>query len=169
MTITKNRLREDAVNFVFGAHLGFPAEWQRRHAGIFVNLEQLGESGAAVSSEYMQLLRHSAVVDYVTSNVATYSGDPTEVPIEPFLNAPYLDDGTALPIEQRPIDLLFFGSTRSLRVSTDLQSLYGDAFYSNQVAGSYRSARAFLSHLFAYWKPTSMVDFGAGGGGVVAH
>src|ERR1051325_9144980 len=28
VTMAKNRLREDAVNFVFGAHLGFPADWQ---------------------------------------------------------------------------------------------------------------------------------------------
>jgi SAM-dependent methyltransferase len=49
-------------------------------------------------------------------------------------------------------------------MSTDLHSLYGDAFYANQVAGSYRSARALLGHLFAHWKPASIVDFGAGVG-----
>src|ERR1700756_5887573 len=38
VTMAKNRLREDAVNFVFGAHLGFPADWQERHARIFLHL-----------------------------------------------------------------------------------------------------------------------------------
>src|ERR1700710_880842 len=64
VTMAKNRLREDAVNFVFGAHLGFPTEWQRRHACVFVNLEQLGHGGAAVSADYLALLAGSAVVDY---------------------------------------------------------------------------------------------------------
>lgn len=64
VTISKNRLREDAVNFVFGAHLGFPVDWSRRHACIFVNLEQLGCGGASVSPDYLALLRRAAVVDY---------------------------------------------------------------------------------------------------------
>lgn len=53
-------------------------------------------------------------------------------------------------------------------MNSDPQSLYGDAFYANQVAGSYRSARAFLGHLFQYWKPSSIVDFGAGVGAWLA-
>ncbi|MFO0458821.1 MAG: methyltransferase domain-containing protein [Burkholderiales bacterium] len=115
VTISKNRLREDAVNFVFGAHLDFPAELRRRHACVFVNLEQLGDGGAAVSPNYLALLRGGAVVDYDASNVAAYASEPADVPIVPFLHAPYLDDGQALPIEERPIDLLFFGSMNPRR------------------------------------------------------
>lgn len=115
VTISKNRLREDAVNFVFGAHLGFPTEWLRRHACIFVNLEQLGHGGAAVSREYLNLLRRGAVVDYDAGNVAVYADDPTEVQLVPFLHAPYLDTGEGLALEDRPIDLLFFGSMNPRR------------------------------------------------------
>jgi len=115
VTIAKNRLREDAVNFVFGAHLGFPADWQRRHACIFVNLEQLGQGGASVGPEYLDLLRRSAVVDYDAANVGAYATDSADVPLVPFLHAPYLDDGLAPPLEQRPIDLLFFGSMNPRR------------------------------------------------------
>lgn len=115
VTIAKNRLREDAVNFVFGAHLGFPNDWQRRHACIFVNLEQLGQGGASVGAEYLELLRRSAVVDYDLANAAAYAIDVADVPLVPFLHAPYLDDGLALPLEQRPIDLLFFGSMNPRR------------------------------------------------------
>jgi hypothetical protein len=115
VTISKNRLREDAINFVFGAHLGFPTEWQRRHACIFVNLEQLGDGGAQVSPDYLRLLRYSAVVDYDAANVDAYAQDPTAVPLVSFLHAPYLDDGAAPPIEERPIDLLFFGSINPRR------------------------------------------------------
>jgi hypothetical protein len=115
VTLAKNRLREDAVNFVFGAHLGFPADLQRRHACLIVNLEQLGHGGASLAPEYQQLLRRSAVVDYDAANVAAYAADPDDVPIVPFLHAPYLEDGQAVPLEQRPIDLLFFGSVNPRR------------------------------------------------------
>ena len=73
VTLAKNRLREDSLNIVFGAHLGFPEDWCRRHACIFINLEQLGDGGAAVSEAYMKLLRSSAVADYDASNVAAVS------------------------------------------------------------------------------------------------
>ena len=119
VTLGKNRLREDAVNFVFGAHLGFPADWQRRHACVFVNLEQLGRGGAEVSSDYLQLLRGSAVIDYDRANVAAYAQDPDDVPVVPFGYASYLDQATGVPtalaLEERPIDLLFFGSVNSRR------------------------------------------------------
>ena len=115
VTIAKNRLREDAVNFVFGAHLGFAPEAQRRHACLFVNLEQLGQGGAHLPPEYLNLLRRGAVVDYDADNLAAYASDPADVPIVPFLHAPYLDDGQAAPLEDRPIDLLFFGSMNPRR------------------------------------------------------
>jgi hypothetical protein len=114
VTMAKNRLREDAVNFVFGAHLGFPADWQDRHGCIFVNLEQLGQGGASVSPDYLALLRRSAVVDYDAANVGAYAQDAADVPIVSFGYAAYLDK-PALALEERPIDLLFFGSTNARR------------------------------------------------------
>ncbi len=59
VTIGKNRLREDSVNIVFGAHLGFEAKLKQRHICVFFNLEQLGEGGAQVSSAYLELLKSS--------------------------------------------------------------------------------------------------------------
>ncbi len=116
VTIAKNRLREDAVNIVFGAHLGFPVEWKQRHACLFFNLEQLGAGGAQVGEDYLKLLRSSAVVDYDAANLAAYATDASEVPIVPFLHAPYLAPRQdTLPLEQRPIDLLFFGSMNPRR------------------------------------------------------
>ena len=50
VTLAKNRLRHDAVNFIFGAHLGFDADLRARYTCVFVNLEQLGLGGAAVSA-----------------------------------------------------------------------------------------------------------------------
>jgi SAM-dependent methyltransferase len=115
VTLGKNRLREDAINFVFGAHLGFPPEWRKRHICVFVNLEQLGEGGACVDPAYVDLLRTSAVVDYDVDNAASYAHDVEDVPLVPFLYAPYLADPRPIPLAERPIDLLFFGSTNSRR------------------------------------------------------
>lgn len=115
VTIGKNRLRHDAVNFVFGAHLGFEADQRQRYSCIFVNLEQLGQGGAPVSADYLQLLKTSAVVDYHQDNIAAYSTHPQDVPIVPFLHAPYLAQAQNLPLEERPIDLLFIGSMNERR------------------------------------------------------
>lgn len=115
VSIAKNRLREHAVNFIFGAHLGLPADWAQRYCCVVVNLEQLGPGGARVTADYMQLLRHSAVVDYEPENIPHYAADPADVPVVPFLYAPYLDDGQAMPLAERPIDLLFFGSMNPRR------------------------------------------------------
>lgn len=115
VSLGKNRLREDAVNIVFGAHLGFADAWKQRHACVFVNLEQLGEGGAQLSPEYLRLLRQSAVVDYDPANIAAYGAAPADVPLLPFWHAPYLADTPPLPHAERPIDLLFFGSMNQRR------------------------------------------------------
>ena len=117
VTMAKNRLREDAVNLIFGAHLGFDPALRDRHPCLFVNLEQLGPGGAQVSEEYLKLLKTSGVVDYDLANVGAYGADPAEVPLIPFRHAPYLDKAAAdsAPLEDRPIDLLFFGSMNERR------------------------------------------------------
>lgn len=117
VTMAKNRLREDAVNLVFGAHLGFDPDLRERHPCLFVNLEQLGPGGAKVSEEYLKLLKTSGVVDYDLANVGAYGADPADVPLIPFRHAPYLEKAAAeaAPLEQRPIDLLFFGSMNERR------------------------------------------------------
>lgn len=47
-------------------------------------------------------------------------------------------------------------------------TLYDKAFYAEQVDGSLRSARAYLSHLFALWRPDSAIDVGCGRGAWLA-
>jgi SAM-dependent methyltransferase len=114
VTLAKNRLRHDAVNFVFGAHLGFDAALRARHTCVFVNLEQLGTGGAAVSPAYLALLGNSAVVDYDAGNVSAYTAHLDDVPLISFAHAPYLA-GESLPIDARPIDILFLGSVNERR------------------------------------------------------
>ena len=115
VSLGKNRLRHDAVNIVFGAHLGFDAALAERASCIFVNLEQLGAGGAQVSPDYLKLLACSAVVDYDRANLAAYTAHPDDVPLISFGYAPYLDAPGALPLAERPIDLLFFGSVNDRR------------------------------------------------------
>jgi hypothetical protein len=116
VTIGKNRLREDAVNIILGAHLGFPANLKQRYTCVFFNLEQLGEGGAQVGDAYMDLLRTSAVIDYDSRNLASYGCKGGDVPVVTFHHAPYLSDANpVMPLQDRPIDLLFFGSVNERR------------------------------------------------------
>ena len=152
VTMGKNRLREDAVNVVFGAHLGFPAEWTERHACVFVNLEQLGDGGAAVSADYLKLLRRSAVVDYDAANVPAYAQDADDVPLFTFGYGAYLDQ-PALPLEERPIDLLFFGSMNPRRKQFIAQveaagfnvAMFDSAIYGPERDHYIRQAKAVLN------------------------
>lgn len=113
-TLTKNRLRHNAVNFVFGAHNGIDKNWADGYCCIFVNLEQIGTGGAQLSAAYQELLRSSPVVDYDEANVANYAGTDDEVPVAPFGHAPYLLT-ELIPLEERPIELLFIGSMNPRR------------------------------------------------------
>jgi hypothetical protein len=115
VSIGKNRLRENAINIIFGAHLGFPAQLKERFTCVFFNLEQLGEAGAIVSKAYIDLLSSSAVMDYDSRNLAAYGCKEGDVPIVSFQYAPYLSPTDVLPIEDRPIDLLFFGGINERR------------------------------------------------------
>ena len=115
VSMAKNRLHHGAINFVFGAHLGFDAEMKKRYSCVFVNLEQIGQGGAAVSADYLKLLTNSAVVDYDADNVAGYTSDADSVPLVPFVYSPYLTPAASMPLEDRPIDLLFFGSMNARR------------------------------------------------------
>ncbi len=121
-TISKNKPRLDAINIVFGAHLGIPKVWERNFFCVYFNQEQLGLGGALVSPEYIQLLKDSHVIEYDPENLPTYSdqtGDNEHLRlIAPLLNAPYLfDQSTRLRLQDRPIDLLFIGGLNDSRQS----------------------------------------------------
>jgi SAM-dependent methyltransferase len=115
VTLAKNRLRHGAINFVFGAHLGFDAELKDRYSCIFVNLEQLGCGGNPVAPEYLKLLGSSAVVDYDAANVVAYTTHTSDVPLVSFAHAPYLNAAHCPALEARPIGVLFFGSLNERR------------------------------------------------------
>lgn len=117
VTLAKNRLRHDAVNIIFGAHLGMQPDWlEPRYCAFFFNLEQIGQGGASISPVYETLLKEGPVIDYHPLNVASYRNCVASVPLVPFLNAPYLNPADAeIGWKDRPIDLLFFGSVNAER------------------------------------------------------
>lgn len=128
--LSKNRLCRDAVNIVLGAHVGYDAGSARGYQCIYVNLEQLGRAGKPVRPEYIDLLKNSAVIDYDMSNVGVYRERGCEdVALLSFGYAPYLESGrkggrAVKPLQEREIDLLFYGSMNERRLAL-LQRLAG--------------------------------------------
>ena len=115
VSLAKNRLRKDAVNFVFGAHLGFDPKLRLRYCCLFVNLEQFGVYGAKLPLGYKELLSTSRVVDYHLGNAHHYAKNIDDVLIISFGYAPYLTP-SSIPWEERSIDLLFIGSMNERRL-----------------------------------------------------
>ena len=117
VSFERNVLRHDAINFVFGAHLGFDPAWLKHYSCIIVNLEQIDRKGAPVRAAYRSLLRTAVVADYDEGNPAEYASVPQDVPIVSFGYAPYLAPTAdrALPLEERPVDILFVGGMNERR------------------------------------------------------
>lgn len=115
VTFERNLIRRGVVNFVFGAHSGFHLDICKLYSCVVVNLEQIGNGGANLPSAYLDLLSQGLVVDYDSSNPPAYSVSPSEVPLARFGYAPYLAIDELTPFEDRPIDLLFFGSMNNRR------------------------------------------------------
>jgi hypothetical protein len=121
VSLTKNIALPRCLNILLGAHLGLPEGWGDRHHGVVFNQEQLGLGGASLPAEYLSLLHRSHVIDYDPANLAALrqsEGAPNTLlrMTLPLLNAPFLaTTGADLPLEQRPIELLFFGSMNEQR------------------------------------------------------
>ena len=114
--MAKNRLRHDAVNFVFGAHLGFDAGLRERHACIFVNLEQLGDGGAAC----LRCLPAACCAPRPSSTTTPTTCRPMPRRRRRAGGADAAcalpaAAGAPLPLDERPIDLLFIGSMNERR------------------------------------------------------
>ncbi len=101
-----------------------PADWLDEFNCIIFNQEQLGAGGAYLPPQYLDLLRKANTIDYDPANLATYATDESSLhtgPIRslvPLRHAPYLEPlGARIRAENRPIELLFFGSLNPDRIA----------------------------------------------------
>ncbi|MDX5630730.1 MULTISPECIES: class I SAM-dependent methyltransferase [unclassified Brenneria] len=113
VTLTKNRLKYDAVNIIFGANDMVPTGWEN-YCCLFVNLEQLAKGGCHIDDEYKELQKNVQFIDYSKVNIREYSGNVNDVIYAPLGYAPYLRK-EFIPIEKREIDVLFIGSMNEKR------------------------------------------------------
>lgn len=109
VTMGRNRLQRGVPNWVFGGFRGFDPDLARSYECVIVNLEQLGAGGGATGTDYQRLLVENAVVDYHPDNPAAYGKTLDEVPLLAFGHSPRLATSPPLPLQERPIDLLFLG------------------------------------------------------------
>ena len=113
--LSKNRLYRDRLNIVFGAHKGFDRKLADHFPCVILNLEQIGREGANLSPAYLELLACLPTFDYDPANQQAYRSARAG-PCVRFLDAPYLRSGRSpLPLADRPLDLLFFGSINERR------------------------------------------------------
>ena len=113
--LSKNRLYRDRLNIVFGAHKGFDRKLADSFPCAIVNLEQIGRDGAELPPAYFELLASVPSFDYDLANQQAYR-TPLAGPCVRFLDAPYLRaDRPMLRLQERPLDLLFFGSINERR------------------------------------------------------
>ena len=121
--ISKNRLQKEAINIIFGAHIGFEPTLLKDFDCIIVNLEQLGNGGRAISPDYIHLLKEAWVIDYDITNKNAYKDDDDEhFAAISFGYAPYLSPNSRKrspkPIAERELDVVFYGSMNETRRST---------------------------------------------------
>src|SRR5437879_6339157 len=116
-TLTRNRLARDRVNIVFGAHVGFDRALAHRFCCVIFNTEQIGAGGAHLPEAYLDLLHTLPSLDSDPSNRDSYAS-PLAGPVIPIMDAPFLRSGPpALPLAERPFDLLFFGVVNDRRAN----------------------------------------------------
>lgn len=119
-----NQMDPSSINVIFGAHTC--AERLPDDCGpiIIFNLEQLIDRQPhepKISALYRKLLYSNVVIDYDMRNVMYYRSSPSDliadVKIFEFANAPYLRRSSVSLVENRTIDLLFFGSLNRARAT----------------------------------------------------
>lgn len=114
VTMAMNALDEGAdCNLVFGTYGN--VELVEKTRSIVFNLEQLGPGGFDRSGRYTEFLRRVPVVDYTPDNVFYYRNEEKNSFVLPFFHGDHLK-APALPLEDRPIDVLFFGTLNDRRL-----------------------------------------------------
>jgi len=103
VTLAKNRLRAEAVNYVLGVEQGFDTEAARGLACVLVNTQR---GDAPLPPQALRLLRRHAVVEVDAARIANYrEGTGADLPVA--LWRPGMTEAASWPpLSQRPIELL---------------------------------------------------------------
>ena len=153
--ITKNRLRADCTNWILGGHLALRPEQIAGHRCVIVNLEQMGHGGAALTDEYLHLLKSHPVLDYDAANLAAYRLPGLPTGLFEFSHASYLER-PAPSLRDRKIDLLFYGSVndrrrelfRQIEASGVAVTCFDKPIYTEERDHYIRNAKAILNCSF---------------------
>jgi hypothetical protein len=109
--MTKNRLIQDGVNIIFGAHID-PNQHQDLPKNVVIfNTEQLPEDSVWVSDAYKKILQNNFVWDYSNTNYALITHKNKAL-----ISFYYNQELRRIPVvQEKKWDLLFYGSINERR------------------------------------------------------
>jgi hypothetical protein len=110
VSLARQQLRPDAVNFVFGVQYGFDAAAAAGHACVLVNTVPLKTGSIEMPPAALRLLKRWPVLETQPGAEASYrSGQPGEPPLAHWLPGPLQGAAPTTPLAQRPLGLLMPG------------------------------------------------------------
>ena len=115
VTIAKNRLRHGAINSYSARTTVSNRPRPSATPACSSTSSSWARAGARcirASSSCCAARRWSTTTP---ASLAAYAADPADVPVAPILYAPYPTPANPIPLEERPIDLLFIGSMNERR------------------------------------------------------
>jgi len=137
--LTKNRLIQDGINIIFGAHID-PIKHQDLPKNIVIfNTEQLPENSAWVNDAYRKILENNFVWDYSSTNYSLITHQNKAL-----VGFYYDQELRRIPVAQeKKWDLLFYGSINERRKKT-LDELTSKGLKIKQLFGVYGHERDIL-------------------------
>jgi hypothetical protein len=134
--LTKNRLIQDGINIIFGAHIKPEAHLALPKNVIVFNTEQLPENSQWVNNDYRKILENHYVWDYSTVNYHLIAHQNKAL-----INFFYDQDLCRIPIsDHKEWDLIFYGSINDRRKKI-LDSLTAKGLKIRSVFGLYGPER----------------------------
>lgn len=134
--LTKNRLIQDGINIIFGAHIKPEAHLELPKNVIVFNTEQLPENSQWVNNDYRKILENHYVWDYSTVNYHLIAHQNKAL-----INFFYDQDLCRIPIsDHKEWDLIFYGSINDRRKKI-LDSLTAKGLKIRSVFGLYGPER----------------------------
>ncbi|MBQ0936891.1 hypothetical protein [Ideonella paludis] len=145
VTLARQQLRPDAVNFVFGVQYGFDAAAAAGQACVLVNTVPLKPGSLEMPPAALRLLKRWPVLETQPGSEACYrSGQPGEPAVAHWLPGPLQAvPNTTTPLAQRPLGLLMPGEATARQgalLAGMAQMGIGVERWSHSLAGPERQA-----------------------------